>query len=1451
MKFQGVKKLILGLTATATAAGVVAYGVLAYQSGLDFTPTGENRALNVNQVVFPDESKTTDRTEKNSDDSELWQKDQNAQDDQRPQDSNNADYLFENGAAPAQDADKQITLNQEENTAPRGPAASAIGADGTVYDVTGDAANADLVLSGGAGATVVNGGTVNGGSNSADDADGNGGNGRDTAAGDSTNGSLTPAPTPTPTPGTEIVTPDNSNSKWSHIKDNDGSTSADNNENDKFTPAKVAGAEVRYVMVAASVASEYPLYAGQRATKTAIFNALDTMITGYDANGDPFMYSWATDQVGVYFNIDAVSFDGGETWITDFPVTIPEGAEMVVKTSYRLSRDDDWTPNEDVTLTPAATRVYVLKTALDDDTTQISDDITLNLGHLAPAVGDKLNLYHWQSSLLGYDNLTQLYTGWQEDGETVPFLYDVTAGRHFLEPGDYVDLDTDLYTAKVQSYFMEQADWPGDSELCYFQTLTDYYGFGDDALDVPQYIQAVDIDDWAYVFVGSMHLPDSVLYANVKNAIVMESFTVDEGNTAYMAQDDMLYTIDGTELVGIPYFTEELTVPASVKKVDVPNSNSLTKVVLEAESGDDLPEINLDALGYNGECDVYVKNTNVLMDFVAQNSTTLNEKDDVRIFCGDEGDAPVVVKNNCMMLGDTLLGVMECDKAVMLPDNVTFIQAGSLQMTDGSRNEATALVLPENGQTVTLGKNWNEGADIKKILCYNQAQADAIEASLPVDSGVTVQVLQQSQEGAYYFIGDETVLVRMPGDMAEFDGTLTAQDGSTVNITTVGDMAFQGNTSLRWAVLPEDLTYIGYQAFKGCAALEGLYIQSSDSVTIGDQSFDDCSTLRFAASNSLNPNFVNGYEIPISPAQGSYYNMFRFGPTDLTGYSGSWVYISTGEGNENLMGDYQLLDCGGTKVLYLADTDGNPWLALRSGAVLDEPVLTIRDETDEVFSFAFESLRTADDTAFTTNIEDFNIYLGEGAFYYSDIGPDVVLPEFAGMGNGLFGHCEKLETVKFSYGCGLTTFEYGGNTMFDGCTNLREVTFDQLDADAVIVSDLFYGCDNLETLNFLSATPPTLTLLYYGSEFYFNSSLDFDESTLTVNVPEGCVDTYLENWRYAFLGYDVTNPFSSARSALWNNVKYDAMDPDTGELPDDDTTDELFKEKLGGSENHVRTLLDLEPVSEPTNIYYYREAFDEETYMSTYTLVRVSPDVTHADLTGDVVGLGWFDHINYIAPGAFADCTNLESVYIPDELDGIYSGAFGGVEYDEQDATAGIAVLCGAANVPALLGVTDGEPFTFGVPDDRIEFVFMNLEEQDLLDAWTLPMAGYTSTEALEAAVTAELYPDGGDIDPDAVQAAVDAALQTAQNRVRTVLFGSEPVAIETIPAPAETIATPETALPAAAEPEPTPAEEPAPAETPDPIPEPAPEPDPAEAETPQPATPETAQAPAREESNE
>lgn len=1399
MKLEGVKKVILGTAVAAAVAGVGVAAALEYQNGNAFDPTGADRALNVNQVVFPEnDNKTTDRTDDQSDDSELWQKDESAQDNQSPKNNDNVDYLFENGAVLSQDAAEQITLNQEENASARGPAASAGGAGGTVYDFTNDAANADLILNG-AGAAAA-GGTANGGE-STDNAGGRG-NGSAAAGGSAADGGLTP--TPTPAPGVDPVNPDTP-IKREDIKDNDGTTVADRVDEWKFTPAKVAGAMTTLVTVWPSTYPEYPLYAGQRATKVAIFNALDAYISGLDANGNWYEYRWASNQVGVYFNIDAVSFDGGVTWIKDFPVTIPAGVEMIVRTSYRLTPDGAWIQNDDVTLTPAETRVYVLKTVLDNNITQMDDDITLNLGHLAPDVGSKMNLYEWQDSLLGKEQLTKLYTGWKENGVTVPFFYPVTAGRHFLEPGDYVDLDTYRYYVYIKSH------WLDDDTHCYFQTLTNYEGEGDEVLDVPKYVQAVDIDDKAFVFVGNMHLPDTVLYVNVKNAVVVESFTVDEGNPAYMVQDKMLYTIDGSELVGIPFDTTEITVPTSVKKVDIPRSNSLEKIVLKAENGDELPEIDLDALALWNErdIDIYVENSEVLSAFIAQNSAALNKSDNLRIYCSDHPDAPVVVKNNCMMLGDKLLGVMSCNRAVMLPNEVTAVQAGSLQMTDGSRNEATALILPENGQPVALDKDWNEGTDIRLILCYNEQQAAAARAALPADSDIRVQVLKKSIEGAYYFIGDETVLVRMSAKMKEFDGILTAQDGTAVNVTTVGDMAFLGNTSLRWAVLPENLNYIGYQAFKGCTALEGLLIQSHGSVTIGYESFDECSSLRFAASQSLNPTFVNQYEIPIASAENSSYNKFRFGPQDRTGYnSWTWTCISVAQENQNLVGDYQLLDCGGTKVLYLADKDGRPWLALRSGAVLDTPELTLRAETDEVFSFAFESLRTENKVGFTTNIEDLSIYLGEGAFYNSDIGPDVVLAEYTGMGNAIFGRCEKLETFKFSYGCGLGIFDYGVNSMFDGCTNLREVTFDELDDSAVLPSNLFYDCNSLQTLNFLSWTPLT-PILSYGSEFHFNSRWDYDESSLTVNVPAGSEDTYLENWRYGFLGYDASDPTKTpARKLLWNAVKEENKNQDTGELPDDDTVDELFREKLGSAENHVRALLRMDTVSEPTNTYYYRETSDE-SLNSIYTLVRVSPDVTHADLSAASVGISWADHVNYIAPGAFSECKKLESVYIPGELDGIYSGAFRGVGYDEQDSTSGITVTCYAENPPALLGVTDGEPFRFGVPDERIEFVFENLDEQSLLDAWTLPMAGYTSTEALEAAVTAELYPNGN-ANADVVQAAVEAALQAAQNRVRTVLFGSTPV--ESAAVMMAAITTPESALPAVTSS--APAEDPAADET-------------------------------------
>lgn len=46
------------------------------------------------------------------------------------------------------------------------------------------------------------------------------------------------------------------------------------------------------------------------------------------------------DALDKYIRIEAVSFDGGQSWKTDFPLTIPEGLEegkMLIRVSYRMS----------------------------------------------------------------------------------------------------------------------------------------------------------------------------------------------------------------------------------------------------------------------------------------------------------------------------------------------------------------------------------------------------------------------------------------------------------------------------------------------------------------------------------------------------------------------------------------------------------------------------------------------------------------------------------------------------------------------------------------------------------------------------------------------------------------------------------------------------------------------------------------------------------------------------------------------------------------------------------------------------------------------------------------------------------------------------------------------------------------------------------------------------------
>lgn len=58
-------------------------------------------------------------------------------------------------------------------------------------------------------------------------------------------------------------------------------------------------------------------YCGQTVDQEQIYNGLDTYVIGSDGT----RYVWGADDLDKYIRIDALSFDGGETWTSDFPVT--------------------------------------------------------------------------------------------------------------------------------------------------------------------------------------------------------------------------------------------------------------------------------------------------------------------------------------------------------------------------------------------------------------------------------------------------------------------------------------------------------------------------------------------------------------------------------------------------------------------------------------------------------------------------------------------------------------------------------------------------------------------------------------------------------------------------------------------------------------------------------------------------------------------------------------------------------------------------------------------------------------------------------------------------------------------------------------------------------------------------------------------------------------------------
>ena len=544
------------------------------------------------------------------------------------------------------------------------------------------------------------------------------------------------------------------------------------------------------------------LYKGQtNVDALTVFQSLEAYIwDSADGRG----YYWTVsdlvtdngNETGKHIKITGVSFDGGAA-VESLPVAnIPEYiSDIIIYVSYRIGESDAWS-SEQVRYKLLNGRVLVLSRIIKLENQVIEKDSILNAD--SQYIDDEasktmLNLFNYQGDLLGADNtgrMRGIFPGWKEDGVLVPFLYSLDKiGRHVLEPSALVNIDTSKYQINLRQHWMNkdyvvtESGGTSDTILVKLQALDCYIGNDKvkwegeksghdydwiDTLDVPEYVQSVEFDYYDGLSAGRINIPDTVLYVNTngvptysddwinagRGLQVEEEYIVSEDNPRYTARDGLLYNKDKTEILGVPVKLTTLTVENDITKVVLPYQNKLSELKIEADSIDDLPDINYERLNRN--CTIIVPD-DILSDYISAKRSTIQRMGLLVRGDSDDDDPAYTVKDGFMVDSDGCVHDTLKDELsfIEIPDYVTKMSANSTNKFSGSDNKKASLsmiIMPADGHTVQFEDGCFNGYSSMTIACFAKDQEAAAEklAEQYTSCSFKITHIEKSSDGFMY-----------------------------------------------------------------------------------------------------------------------------------------------------------------------------------------------------------------------------------------------------------------------------------------------------------------------------------------------------------------------------------------------------------------------------------------------------------------------------------------------------------------------------------------------------------------------------------------------------------------------------------------------------------------------------------------------------------------------------
>jgi hypothetical protein len=361
--------------------------------------------------------------------------------------------------------------------------------------------------------------------------------------------------------------------------------------------------------------------------------------------------------------------------------------------------------------------------------------------------------------------------------------------------------------------------------------------------------------------IKTLHIPSSVKdidYYVFYYATGISEITVDTESEYFTTENGILYNRQMTRLIRCPItYSGEITIPESVTeicesafshcalitKVNIPKS--VSEILEEAfYECDGLTEINFP--------NSFIELGSSVFSY-CDSLTSVNIPDGIlyigdNMFTGCESLTDVVIEDGILTIGDGAFNHCESLKNITIPDSVTEVGNGVFAY-DSSLED---MVFPEGVEKVGYSvfencsslKTVNFPASITDVgsdcfLFCEDLTAINVSESNSIFSSIDGVLFNKNKTKLITFPSGKSSNYTIPNGVKQIDDNafFSAAKLTTVafpeTLETIGDRAFI-SSGLTEIILPDNITYIGSQAFSRCRDLKSIKLPSGLAVITDD-----------------------------------------------------------------------------------------------------------------------------------------------------------------------------------------------------------------------------------------------------------------------------------------------------------------------------------------------------------------------------------------------------------------------------------------------------------------------------------------------------------------------------------------------------------------------------------------------------------------------------------------